>query len=125
MIVTLIVAAEVALLLFALAPQRLHALCMFANGLSLGLVFGLVLGFLEGRRVTEALIAGLCASFILADGIMKSVGTWLLEPGCERALDARAGGARSSYPRCSSSCGCSRGFRSPAAKTSRCAASGR
>ena len=33
------------------------------------LVFGLVLGFLEGRRMTEAFVAGLCASFILADGI--------------------------------------------------------
>ncbi len=92
MIVALVVAAEVALLLFALAPQPLLALCMFANGLSLGLVFGLVLGFLEGRQVTEALMAGLCASFILADGIMKSVATWLLEQGVtERWMPELAG----------------------------------
>jgi hypothetical protein len=51
------------------------------NGLPLGMVFGLVLGFLEGRRMTEAFVAGLCASFILADGFTKSVGAWLLELG--------------------------------------------
>ncbi len=43
--------------------------------------FGLVMGFLEGRRVTELLSAGLCASFIVADGATKSVGAWLLALG--------------------------------------------
>lgn len=57
------------------------------------MVFGLVLGFLEGRRHTEALTAGLCASFILADGFTKSVGTWLLNSGVsERWMPALAGG---------------------------------
>jgi membrane protein YdbS with pleckstrin-like domain len=45
------------------------------------MVFGLVLGFLEGRRLTEALSAGLCASFIVADGVVKSVGSQLLVLG--------------------------------------------
>ena len=43
------------------------------------MVFGLVLSFLEGRRLTEALAAGLCASFIVAGGVVKSVGRWLIE----------------------------------------------
>src|SRR5262249_6511954 len=47
----------------------------------LGMVFGLVLGFLEGRRHTEALTAGLCASFIFADGAVKSAGAALLAAG--------------------------------------------
>ena len=56
------------------------------------MVFGLVLGFLEGRRDTEARMAGLCASFILADGATKSVGTWLLQQGVsERWMPATAG----------------------------------
>ncbi len=38
----------------------------------------MVLAFLEGRRVTEMLTAGLCASFILADGAAKSLGAYLL-----------------------------------------------
>src|SRR6185295_12896298 len=58
---------------------------LFLNGLPLGMVFGLVLGFLEGRRHTEALTAGLCASFILADGVTKTVGRWLLETGVAEA----------------------------------------
>jgi hypothetical protein len=80
-LLVLIGSAELALVLFGLVPSPLHAFCLFFNGLALGMVFGLVLGFLEGRRLTEALAAGLCASFILADGVAKSVGTWLLGLG--------------------------------------------
>lgn len=91
-IVLLVAAAEGALVLFGIAPSPLHVACLFLNGLALGMVFGLVLGFLEGRRITEALTAGLCASFILADGVTKSVGTWLLERGLtERWMPAAAG----------------------------------
>lgn len=78
-ILVLITAAWGALALFGALPRPWNAVGLFLNGLSLGMVFGFVLGFLEGRRVTEALVAGLCASFILADGVTKSVGAWLLE----------------------------------------------
>lgn len=81
-IVVLIGIAEAALVLFGLVPRELQPLCLFANGLPLGMVFGLVLGFLEGRQMTEALAAGLCASFIMADGIMKTVGTYVIDQGC-------------------------------------------
>jgi len=73
-ILVLIGSAQAALLLFALIPAPYNFVCLFFNGLPLGMVFGLVLGFLEGRRMTEALNTGLCASFILADGVTKSVG---------------------------------------------------
>lgn len=78
-ILVLIGIAELALVGFGLAPRPWSALCLFLNGLPLGMVFGLVLGFLEGRRATEALAAGLCTSFILADGLTTSVGKWLLD----------------------------------------------
>lgn len=77
----LIGAAESALFFFALAPAPFNCVFLFLNGLPLGIVFGLILGFLEGRRHTEALTAGLCASFILADGATKSVGMGLLQMG--------------------------------------------
>jgi hypothetical protein len=80
-ILLLVGMAQAALLLFALAPAPWNFICLFANGLPLGMVFGLVLGFLEGRRATEVLAAGLCASFILADGVTKSVGSYLLAAG--------------------------------------------
>jgi len=91
-ILGVIAAAELALLLFAIVPQPWNAACMFLNGLALGMVFGLVLGFLEGRQSTEALAAGLCASFILADGVTKSLGAWLLALGLsETWMPAAAG----------------------------------
>lgn len=81
LLLSLIGSAEIALLLFGLTPVPFNFVWLFGNGLALGLVFGLVLGFLEGRRHTEALAAGLCASFIVADGVAKSVGAWLLKAG--------------------------------------------
>jgi len=80
-LIGLILAAEAALALFGVMPRPWNAVGLFLNGLCLGMVFGLVLGFLEGRRLTEALVAGLCTSFILADGVTKSVGAWLLAQG--------------------------------------------
>jgi hypothetical protein len=80
-LVMVIALAEAALVLFAVVPPPWNAAGMFLNGMALGLVFGLVLGFLEGRQSTEALTAGLCASFIVADGAVKSLGAWLLSRG--------------------------------------------
>jgi hypothetical protein len=77
----LIAAAEGALLLFGLTPVPFNLLWLFCNGVPLGMVFGLVLSFLEGRRHTEALTAGLCSSFIVADGVTKSAGAALLQAG--------------------------------------------
>ncbi|CAK9037442.1 Phosphonoacetaldehyde hydrolase (Phosphonatase) (Phosphonoacetaldehyde phosphonohydrolase) [Durusdinium trenchii] len=71
--------AELALLLFAVTPPGWNVVWLFVNGLPLGMVFGLVLGFLEGRQVTEALTAGLCASFIFGSGFVKTVGRRLIE----------------------------------------------
>ena len=91
-ILILIGIAELALVLFGFAPRPVRPFCLFLNGLALGMVFGLVLGFLEGRRMTEALTAGLCASFILADGLTKSVGQWLLGLGASESwMPALAG----------------------------------
>ncbi len=78
-IVGLIVVAEIALVGFALAPIWLKVVMLFFNGLPLGMVFGLVLAYLEGRKQTEALSAALCASFIMSSGVVKSVGRWLVQ----------------------------------------------
>ena len=81
MLIVLIFFAELMLLFFGIVPRPFNILCLLLNGLALGVVFGLVLGFLEGRRNTEALIAGLCASFIVSDGVSKSAGRFLLDSG--------------------------------------------
>lgn len=78
-ILTLIAIAEVSLLLFAVVSNEYKVLAMFLNGLPLGMVFGFVLSFLEGRTTTEALAAILCASFIVSSGVVKSIGQWLIQ----------------------------------------------
>lgn len=71
--------AEVALLLFAVVPYPYNFICLFFNGLPLGMIWGLVFSFLEGRRWTEILGAGLSASFIVSSGVVKSVGRGLIQ----------------------------------------------
>ena len=73
-ILVLIAIAEAALVAFALVPTPWNIACLFVNGLALGLIWGLVFGFLEGRRQSEVLGSILCASFILSSGAVKSVG---------------------------------------------------
>jgi hypothetical protein len=73
-ILALIGGAELALVAFALIPSPWNIVCLFANGLALGMIWGLVFGFLEGRRLSEILGAMLCASFIVSSGVVKSAG---------------------------------------------------
>jgi hypothetical protein len=80
-ILVLIAAAELFLVLFALIPAPWNIACLFGNGLALGMIWGLVFGFLEGRRVSEVLGAMLCASFIVSSGAVKSVGASLMLQG--------------------------------------------
>jgi len=74
----LICASWLALIAFALVPAPWNVAFLLLNGLPLGMIWGLVFGYMEGRRVSEVLGAILCASFILSSGVVKSVGAWLL-----------------------------------------------
>lgn len=78
LLVGLVVWAELALVLFAVLPPDLKPLAMFLNGLPLGMVWGLVVWYLEGRRTSELLLAGLSCAFIVGSGIVKDVGSALL-----------------------------------------------
>jgi hypothetical protein len=84
-ILLLIAFAELALVGFAFTPAPYNALFLFANGLPLGMVWGLVFGFLEGRRTTEALGAGLSASYIVASGAVKTIGAEVVAWGVDEA----------------------------------------
>lgn len=87
-----IATAEVGLVLFAVLPGSWGALGLLVNGLPLGMVWGLVFGFLEGRRVSDVLGAGLCASFIVGSGAVKGVGKALVDAGvAERWMPALTG----------------------------------
>jgi hypothetical protein len=78
-IIGLIGVSWLALMVFALIPAPWNVIALFFNGLPLGMIWGLVYGFMEGRRVSEVLASMLCASFILSSGVVKSVGVWLMQ----------------------------------------------
>ena len=80
-ILILIGIAWVALLLFAWIPYPYNWWCLFLNGIPLGMIWGMVFAFLEGRQQTELLAAGLASSFIVASGFVKSVGRYLVLQG--------------------------------------------
>jgi len=70
--------AGVAWLLFALVPAPYNIVFLFLNGLPLGMVWGMVFGYLEGRRMTEVLGASLAVSFIFSAGLCRSVGAYIM-----------------------------------------------
>jgi MFS family permease len=85
--------AEAALLLFAVAPPGLQIAAMFLNGLPLGTVWGICFSFLEGRRTSEILGAALSCAYIVASGVVKSIGKSLLDAGVSEEWMPAACGA--------------------------------
>lgn len=77
-LVGLILAAEAALAAFYVLPTSWKIVAIFLNGLPLGMVWGMVVAYLEGRKTSELLLAGLSCSYIVASGAVKSVGRWLV-----------------------------------------------
>lgn len=91
-LLTFIGIAEISLVAFAMVPSRYGPICMFINGLPLGMIWGLVFGFLEGRKLTEVLGAGLSASYIIASGFVKSAGRGIMDWGIsDRWMPATTG----------------------------------
>ena len=80
-ILGLIGVAWLALIAFALAPAPWNVLALFFNGLPLGMIWGVVFSYLEGRRATELMGTILASSLIFATGLVKTVGRYLLLSG--------------------------------------------
>jgi len=62
-----------ALLLFAIIPAPYNIICMFINGFPLGMIWGLVFSYLEGRKSTEFMASVLSISLIFASGFVKTI----------------------------------------------------
>ncbi|WP_046368152.1 DUF5690 family protein [Flavihumibacter petaseus] len=73
-ILLLILSAHLCLLLMALVPLPWNTLFLFGNGLCLGLIWGLVFSYIEGRRYTDMVALVLSINFIFSSGAVKSVG---------------------------------------------------
>jgi hypothetical protein len=92
-LVLLIAWAEIALVLFAILPPTGKVFALFLNGLPLGTVWGIVFSFLEGRRTSEILGAGLSCAYVVASGAVKSIGAVLLGAGITESWMPAATGA--------------------------------
>lgn len=79
MLIILILWAEGALVLYGLVPNDFKVVAIFLNGLPLGMVWGLVVWYLEGRRTSELLLVGLSCSYIVSSGIVKDAGRAIME----------------------------------------------
>jgi MFS family permease len=78
-ILLMVVIAGLSWLFFAIVPPPYNMIFLFVNGFPLGLVWGMVFGYLEGRRMTEVLGASLSVSFIFSGGLCQSVGAYLIQ----------------------------------------------
>lgn len=80
-IIGLIATAEVTLILLGAIPAPYNLIMMFLNGLPLGMIWGLVFSYLEGRQTSEILGSGMAVSFIVSSGAIKSVGQEIMKAG--------------------------------------------
>jgi hypothetical protein len=80
-LVLLIIWAQSALVVFAVVPSGWKVLAILLNGLPLGMIWGLVVRYLEGRRLSELVLAGLSCSYIIASGVVKDVGRIWMDSG--------------------------------------------
>ena len=70
--------AWAAWLLFAVVSAPYNVVFLFINGFPLGMLWGVVFSYVEGRRSTDFIGAALAVSFIFSAGWVKSVGGWLM-----------------------------------------------
>jgi len=80
-ILLLVGIAWMAWLCFALIPAPYNIVFLFINGFPLGMLWGVVFSYVEGRRSTDFIGAALAVSFIFSSGFVKSVGGWLIQLG--------------------------------------------
>lgn len=65
-------------LLFALVPSPYSVIFLFLNGFPLGLLWGVIFSYIEGRKATDVIGAAMAVSFIFSSGIVKSIGSYLV-----------------------------------------------
>ncbi len=73
LILLLVGISWISLLLFAIVPAPWSIVFLFINGFPLGIIWGIVFSFVEGRKATDFIGAALAVSFIFSSGFVKSV----------------------------------------------------
>lgn len=65
-------------LLFAIVPPPYNFWVLLLNGFPLGMVWGVVFSYVEGRRATDFIGAALAVSFIFGPGLAKSTAQFVM-----------------------------------------------
>jgi hypothetical protein len=78
-ILSLIGGAHLCLLMMALIPLPYNVLFLFMNGMCLGLIWGLVFSYIEGRKYTDLIALILSINFIFSSGVVKTAGRISIE----------------------------------------------
>ena len=78
-IIGLLTFSEVALLGFALLPVPLKVCSIFLSGLPLGMIWGVIFSYIEGRRISEILNVGLSVALIVSSGLVKTLGQFVMD----------------------------------------------
>lgn len=78
-IICLLSFSEIALLGFALLPVPLKIGSIFLSGLPLGMIWGVIFSYIEGRRISEVLNVGLSVALIVSSGLVKTLGQAIMD----------------------------------------------
>ena len=73
----LIMLSWLPLLLFPFVSSPFKIACLFFNGIPLGIIWGIVFSYIEGREATDFLGTSLAVSYIVSSGVVKSTAKWL------------------------------------------------
>ena len=78
LILILVLFSWAAWLLFAVIPPPYNFWALLFNGFPLGMLWGIVFSYIEGRRSTDFIGAALAVSFIFGPGLAKSVALFVM-----------------------------------------------
>ena len=77
MILVLVGISWLSLFFFAVIPPPVNIIFLFFNGFPLGIIWGIIFSYIEGRRATDFIGAALAVSFIFSSGFVKTVAKYL------------------------------------------------
>lgn len=78
-IIGLLTFSELSWLGFGFLPVSLKLVCVFFSGLPLGMIWGVIFSYIEGRRISEVLNVGLSVALIVSSGLVKTLGQYVLD----------------------------------------------
>lgn len=77
-VIGLMSVSEIALLGFAVLPPTFKLIAICISGLPLGMIWGILFSYIEGRRISELINVGLSVAMIISSGIVKTFGQFVM-----------------------------------------------